>query len=80
MNLFTKQKESQTEKTILWLPGREGGGIHWETGIDICILLHIRYSFPGGSDGKESACNAGDPSSIWEDTLEKEMATHSSTG
>ena len=36
--------------------------------------------FPGGSDGKESACNAGDPGSIpgQEDPLEKEMATHSS--
>ena len=36
--------------------------------------------FPGGLDGKESACNAGD----WvqflgqEDPLEKETATHSS--
>ena len=36
--------------------------------------------FPGGSDGKESACNVGE---IWvrslgqEDPLEKEMATHS---
>ena len=39
-------------------------------------------SFPGGSDGKASACNAGDPGSIpglWEDPLEKEMATNSST-
>ena len=37
-------------------------------------------SFPGGSDGKESACNEGDLSSIpgWEDPLGKEMATHSS--
>ena len=36
--------------------------------------------FPGSSDGKEPACNAGD--CIWslgqEDSLEKEMATHSS--
>ena len=34
----------------------------------------------GGSDGKESACNARDPGSIpvWEDPVEKEMATHSS--
>ena len=33
----------------------------------------------GGSDGKESACSAGDLGSIpgWEDPLEKEMATHS---
>ena len=37
--------------------------------------------FLGGSDGKVSACNAGDPGSTpgWEDPLEKEMATHSST-
>ena len=33
--------------------------------------------FPGGSDGKASAYNAGDLG--WEDPLEKEMATHSST-
>ena len=32
--------------------------------------------FEGGSDGKESACSAGDLG--WEDPLEKEMATHSS--
>ena len=34
--------------------------------------------FPGGSDGKESACNAGDPvqSMGQEDPLEKEKATH----
>ena len=38
--------------------------------------------FPGGSDGKESAYNAGDPSSIpgRKDPLEKGMATHSSIG
>ena len=37
-------------------------------------------SFPGGSDGKEFACNAGDPGSTlgWEDPLEKEMTTNSS--
>ena len=36
--------------------------------------------FPGDSDGKESACNAGDLGSTcgWEDPLEKEMATHCS--
>jgi len=34
----------------------------------------------GGSDGKESACNAGDlgPSLGWEGPLEKGIATHSS--
>ena len=36
--------------------------------------------FPGGSDGKESACSTGDLGLIpgWEDPLEKGMATHSS--
>ena len=36
--------------------------------------------FPRGSDGQESACNAGDLGLIpgLEDALEKEMATHSS--
>ena len=35
-------------------------------------------SFPGGSDGDESACNAGDPDSMpgWEDPLENGMATN----
>ena len=36
--------------------------------------------FPGGSEGKASACNAGNLGSIpgSEDLLEKEIATHSS--
>jgi len=35
--------------------------------------------FPGGSDGEETACNAGCLASIlgWEDPLEEGMATHS---
>ena len=38
------------------------------------------YVYASGSDGKESACNAGDPvqSLGQEDPLEKGMATHSS--
>ena len=41
---------------------------------------HLSAGFPGGSDGKESACNAGDPvrSPGPEDPLEEGMATHSS--
>ena len=36
--------------------------------------------FPGGSDGKEYACNVGDLGLIlgWKDPLEKGTATHSS--
>ena len=45
----------------------------------------MSVGFPFSSVGKESACSAGDPSSIpglerslaWEDSLEKELATHS---
>ena len=42
--------------------------------------LPASYTFPGGSDGKESACNAGDLGSISGSGrfLGKEMATHSS--
>ena len=42
--------------------------------------LNSCLGFPGGSDGKASAYNAGDLASIlgWEDPLEKEKATHSS--
>ena len=40
------------------------------------LLLPVPGGFPGGSEDKASACNAGDPG--WEDPLEKEMATHSS--
>ena len=48
------------------------------------VYLEIGYvGFPGSSNGKESACNAGDQGSIpgisREDPLEKGMATHSST-
>ena len=36
--------------------------------------------FPGGSDGKESACGVGDLGLIlgWEDPLKEGMTTHSS--
>ena len=37
-------------------------------------MVFSYWGFHGGSDSKESACNAGDPG--WEDPLEKGMATH----
>ena len=42
----------------------------------------IYCGFPGGSDGKESACNGETwvQSLGWEDPLEKELATHSRPG
>ena len=48
----------------------------------LTFIFHIYYSgFPGGSDGKASACNAGDQVRFLgrEDPLEKEIAIHSST-
>ena len=29
-----------------------------------CLTGHIQMGFPGGSDGKASACSVGDPGSI----------------
>ena len=38
-------------------------------------VIQRHLGFPGGSDGKESGCNAGDPGSMpgQEDPLEKRM-------
>ena len=46
--------------------------------LSLYSVLYLSLTrFPGGSDGKASAFNAGDLG--WEDPLEKEMAIHSST-
>ena len=54
--------------------------------IYICIHIHIHilkymWGFPGGSDGKASACNAGDLGLIpgLGRSPGEEMASHSST-
>ena len=47
----------------------------------LCFMPLLPFQgFSGGSDGKESTCNAGDQGLIpgWGRPLEKEMATHSS--
>ena len=54
---------------------------HWLTWVFHTFFLYLqspsgRKGFPGDSDGKESACNAGDLG--WEDPLEEGMAIHSS--
>ena len=33
-------------------------------GITLLTEVHMVRSFPGGSDGKKSACNVGDPGSV----------------
>ena len=47
---------------------------------DKFCMIPLIWCFPGGSDGKKSARNAGDLGSAlgWGDPLEKGKATHSS--
>ena len=45
--------------------------IHWRRDR---LPTPVFLGFPGGSAGKESACNAGDLG--WEDPLEEGMTTH----
>ena len=41
--IYKTEIELQMKKTNLRLPkGKEGGGINWEIGIDICTLLYIK--------------------------------------
>ena len=53
------------------------GEVNQKFGINRYPQLHM--GFPGGSDGKESTCNAEDLGLImgWEDPLDEGMATHS---
>ena len=51
--------------------------------VDLGVASIEMVGLPGGSDGKESACGAGDAGDLGsmlgqEDPLEKGMATHSS--
>ena len=46
-------------------------------------LMNMMKGFPGGTSGKESACQCGDARTLvwslgWQDPMEKEMATHCS--
>ena len=62
---FSKLFSCHTERFQLLLPS------------DLCIYLPSLLGFPGRSEGKAPACNAGDWGSI-PGSLEKGMATHSS--
>ena len=53
---------------------------HKETHTSTHTLPPQDSDFPGGADGEASDYNAGYPGPLgWEDPLEKEMTTHSST-
>ena len=76
------EKEMTTHSsTLAWRipPTEEPGRLQSMGSLRVrhdCVT-NFHLGFPGGSDGKASVCNAGDPG--WEDPLEKEMAAHSST-
>ena len=62
--LETQQREKTAASLLsvikkLITPSLEGESI-----IEMSTLKYYFVGFPGGSEGKESACNAGDPSSI----------------
>ena len=59
------------KETPVWFLSREDP---LEKNLPTAVFL----GFPGGSAGKESACNAGDLGSTpeWEDVLEEGTATH----
>ena len=67
--LFPSDLEVVTAPQLLLAPGHHAS--HWGS---------LTLSFPSGSNGKESVCNAGDPGSIPGSgrSLEKGVATHSS--
>ena len=44
MNLSTKQKETQTWRTNLWLQaGGRGSGMDWEFVVSRCKLLYLKW-------------------------------------
>ena len=60
--------------------------ISWNPSFYFILFVLITVGFPRSSNGKESACNTGDPGLIpgtiwylsWKDPLEKGMPNHSS--
>ena len=40
--IYKREIQSQMQKTNVWLPGGRGGGINWDTGIDIYTVLYIK--------------------------------------
>ena len=53
------KRDIDVKNRLFSLCGRREGRMGWKNSIETCILV-----FPGDSDGKKSACNVGDLSSI----------------
>ena len=77
------EKEKVTHsRTLAWeMAGTEEPGRLQSMGLRrVAHNLATKQGFPGGLDGKESACSTEDllQSLNWEDAMKKGMATHSS--
>ena len=67
-DVFLVKNLPTMQETLVHIPGSGRSA-----GEGIGYPLQYYLGFPGGSDGKESVCNAGDlvQSLSWEDPLEK---------
>ena len=81
MNEGWRRKGGKLQEGNRWAGRLQGPGVAWEGSDPFSIDSYyvLKMGFPGGSDGKEPACNVGDlgQSLGWEDPLEEGMATHS---
>ena len=64
------KRDTDVQNSLLDSVGEGEGGMIWENGIETCIISYMNCfnvtstTFPGGSEVKVSACNAGDLGSI----------------
>ena len=67
-----------TQAPGTWYMSRSSGIREFKSLPFLKTLLELLRGFPGSSDGKVSACNAGNLGLV-PGSMEKEMVTHSST-
>ena len=65
--MWDSRRDTDVNNRLLDSVGEGKGGMIWENSIETCIIIcqtdrqsKLNAGTPGGSDGKESACNAGD--------------------
>ena len=80
MNEGWRRKGGRFQEGNRWAGRLQGPGVAREGSDPFSIDSYhvLKMGFPGGSDGKEPACNGGDlgQSLGWEDPLEEGTATH----
>ena len=66
-HFYALEKEMATHSSVLaWrIPGMGSHRVrHDWSDLAVAVAYHLYLGFPGGSEGKESVCNAGDTGSI----------------